>query len=497
MFQEVNFLEIHDILEYKYYTRKFNITMQEYSVSQLSQALKTCIENTFSMVRVRGEISGLKRHSSGHVYLSLKDSQSVIDAICWRGQAAALQNLFEEGLEVICMGKLTTYGARSKYQLIIHAMEVAGEGALLKLLEERKKKLYAEGVFDPQHKKALPYLPRTIGIITSPTGSVIRDILHRLRERCPARVFLWPVTVQGDATVTEVCQAIKGFDDTLAGDRPDLIIIARGGGSIEDLWAFNAEEIVRAVFACSIPIISAIGHETDTTLIDYVADHRAPTPTAAAEIAVPVVSDLKIALERLGLRMLQAWQRLGRERLTALEHLCQRCRSPEKTIEEHWQRLDERFDYMAMLLIKYLAMQRKHLETQKIPNLLHILKHFQKELEQYAQRLQPTLILKRIEEQTLFLQRLGPQISSYLLKKILEERKKIDYLENIAQQCSYPTILKKGFALVRGRKGHILTTVKQAEHVRSLSLTFQDGTCQAQLAPHQPDLFSLSSSIKK
>ncbi|HWU91678.1 MAG TPA: exodeoxyribonuclease VII large subunit [Sphingomicrobium sp.] len=272
------------------------------SVSELSGALKRTIETTFGQVRVRGEISGFKRHSSGHCYFSLKDESACMDAVIWRTSAGALAFKPEDGAEVIATGRLTTYPGRSKYQIVVERLELAGEGALLALLERRRKALAAEGLFDPQRKRRLPFLPRVIGVVTSPTGAVIRDILHRLADRCPTQVVLWPVPVQGEGAAAKVAAAIRGFAAIEAGGdvpRPDLIIVARGGGSIEDLWAFNEEEVVRAAAESPIPLISAVGHETDTTLIDHASDLRAPTPTAAAELAVPVRSELLAQLEEL------------------------------------------------------------------------------------------------------------------------------------------------------------------------------------------------------
>ncbi|MCA8906823.1 MAG: exodeoxyribonuclease VII large subunit, partial [Rhodospirillaceae bacterium] len=269
--------------------------LPEYTVSEISTALKRTVEDRYGHVRVRGEISQPKRHPSGHTYLRLKDDSAVLDAVIWRGVASRIALSPDEGLEVVCTGRLTTYAPRSQYQLVIEAMEVAGEGALLKLLEDRRKRLAAEGLFDEARKRPLPLLPGVIGVVTSPSGAVIRDILHRLADRFPRHVLLWPVAVQGEGAAAQIAEAVTGFDTLTpaAGvPRPDVVIVARGGGSLEDLMAFNEEVVVRAVAACTIPVISAVGHETDTTLIDHVADHRAPTPTAAAERAVPVRADL-------------------------------------------------------------------------------------------------------------------------------------------------------------------------------------------------------------
>lgn len=244
----------------------------EFTVTELSQALKRTVEENFSWVRVRGEVSGFKRAASGHLYMTLKDENAVLDAVCWKGVAARLGIAPEDGLEIIATGKLTTYPGRSKYQIVIDSMELAGEGALLKLLEDRRKKLAAEGLFDESRKRPLPFLPEVIGVVTSPTGAVIRDILHRLRDRFPRHVLVWPVLVQGKGAAEQVAAAIKGFNAIRSGGavpRPDLLIVARGGGSLEDLWAFNEEIVVRAAAASEIPLISAVGHETDTTLIDF------------------------------------------------------------------------------------------------------------------------------------------------------------------------------------------------------------------------------------
>jgi exodeoxyribonuclease VII large subunit len=298
------------------------------SVGELALKLKRVIEGEFGHVRLRGEISGYKRVASGHAYLSLKDDSAVIDGVIWKGQVSGLAFQPQDGVEVIATGRITTYPGRSKYQIIIERMELAGEGALMALLEKLKAKLAAEGLFDVRAKKLLPYLPLVIGVVTSPTGAVIRDILHRLEDRCPTHVIVWPVKVQGDGAAAEIAAAVRGFDAIAQGGaasgsvpRPDLIIVARGGGSIEDLWAFNEEVVVRAIADCSIPLISAVGHETDTTLADFAADLRAPTPTAAAEMAVPVLADLRLTLDSFGQRTERCARRYherARERLDAL-----------------------------------------------------------------------------------------------------------------------------------------------------------------------------------
>ena len=335
------------------------------SVSEISAALKRTVEDTFGFVRVRGELSGVKRAASGHMYLSLKDENARLDAVMWRGTAGRLNFQPEDGLEVIATGKLTTYPGRSNYQLVIERMEVAGEGALLALLARTKARLEAEGLFAPERKAALPYLPRVIGVVTSPTGAVIQDILHRLADRFPVHVLVWPVLVQGQGAAEQVAAAVRGFSNLPEGGavpRPDLVIVARGGGSIEDLWAFNEEAVVRAIAECSIPTISAVGHETDTTLADYAADRRAPTPTAAAELAVPVRSDLAIQLAELGLRKRRAVVRplqLGRERLAAR---VQRLPAPAALLSSHSQRLDETGDRLRRALVQRTQIARGELQ---------------------------------------------------------------------------------------------------------------------------------------
>src|SRR5712692_12040115 len=345
--------------------------LPEYTVGELSAALKRRIEESFSYVRVRGEISGFKRHSSGHCYLALKDSEAVLDAVCWRGTALRLGLKPEDGMEVVCSGRLTTYPGRSKYQLVIDTMELAGVGALLKLLEERKQRLAAEGLFAAERKRKLPFLPEVIGIVTSPTGAVIRDILHRLADRFPRRVLLWPVAVQGEGAAAQIAAAIDGFNRLSPGGtegggslpRPQLIIVARGGGSLEDLMAFNEEIVVRAAAASAIPLISAVGHETDTTLIDHASDRRAPTPTAAAEIAVPVRLELLAQVGNAGGRLAGALVRLLDERHLRVVGLGRGLPAPGSLLEAAAQRLDDRAERLGNGLQQFLRVKRDRLSA--------------------------------------------------------------------------------------------------------------------------------------
>jgi exodeoxyribonuclease VII large subunit len=341
----------------------------EYTVSELSAALKRSIEENFSVVRVRGEISGFKRVSSGHWYFALKDADAVLDAVCWRTTAMRIAVRPEDGMEVIATGRLTTYPGRSKYQLIVDSIELAGVGALLKLLEDRRKRLAAEGLFAAERKKTLPYLPDVIGVVTSPTGAVIRDILHRLADRFPRRVVVWPVAVQGEGAPAQVAAAIEGFNRLRPGGaapRPDLIIVARGGGSLEDLMAFNEEIVVRAAAASAIPLISAVGHETDTTLIDHASDRRAPTPTAAAEIAVPVRLDLVAELGGKTARLAQGLSRLFSERRLHLTGLARGLPDPHDLIGAAAQRLDDRAERLRLAMHGRLSAARTQLAAARL-----------------------------------------------------------------------------------------------------------------------------------
>src|SRR6476661_5561558 len=321
------------------------VNVPEWTVSELSSALKRSIEDNFGYVRVRGEISGFKgAHSSGHCYFALKDENARIEAVVWKGNFARMRFKPEEGMEVVATGRLTTYPGRSTYQIVIESLAPAGLGALMALLEERKKRLAAEGLFDPARKQLLPYLPAVIGVITSPTGAVIRDILHRLADRFPRHVLVWPVRVQGDGSAEEVAAAIRGFNAlTVHGSirRPELLIVARGGGSLEDLWSFNDEIVVRAAAASMIPLIAAVGHETDVTLIDFAADVRAPTPTAAAERAVPVRAELLVRVDGLGQRSLARWYRCQEARRTELRAATRALPTAEALLALPRQRLDQ------------------------------------------------------------------------------------------------------------------------------------------------------------
>jgi exodeoxyribonuclease VII large subunit len=432
----------------------------EWSVSELSTALKRTVEDAYGYVRVRGEVSGFRgQHQNGHVYFSLKDEEAVINAVIWRSAWNRMRIKPEEGLEVVVTGKITTFPRQSKYQIDIQTLAPAGVGALMKLLEERKKKLAAEGLFDEARKQLLPFLPKVIGVVTSPTGAVIRDILHRLEDRFPRRVLVWPVRVQGDTSAAEVAAAIHGFNampESGALPRPDLIIVARGGGSLEDLWSFNEEIVVRAAAASMIPLISAVGHETDVTLIDFAADRRAPTPTAAAEMAVPVRAELMASLADLGSRKLACWRRNVDRYRKELRLLARALPALDDLLVVPRQRLDA----CAGRLPRALRANAQIHHTQ---------------LTRAASRLSPRLLAHRIErcrEQTAAF---GDRARRAF--RILRDRR-IARLRSAGQLLaaySYRGVLARGFALVRDGDGRPLRTAAAVGSGMRLDIEFSDG----------------------
>ncbi len=431
-----------------------------FSVTEVSGLVKSTVEGAFAHVRIRGEVSGFKRAASGHLYFAIKDDNAVIDGVCWRSTAGRLAVDPEDGLEVIATGRITTYAGRSKYQLVVEALEVAGEGALLKMLEERKRKLADEGLFDEARKQPLPFLPDVIGVVTSPTGAVIRDILHRLSDRFPRRVLVWPVLVQGDGAAEQVAAAIEGFNAMGAGDvpRPDLLIVARGGGSLEDLWAFNEEAVVRAAAASDIPLISAVGHETDWTLIDLAADVRAPTPTAAAEIAVPVRIDVVAQVADLEGRALRAVRRTldgaGRDVAAAVRGLP----NLRRTVEEAAQRLDDWSGRLANGLRVGLRQKRARL-PKRIP----------KPDQRIAEG------RRRLTGEGEDLRRAG---------RAVIERKRIalETQSKLLESYSYERVLDRGFALVTSAKGKPVTSVADVASGDDIGIQLADGNVAARVA---------------
>jgi len=431
------------------------------SVGELASKLKRFVESEFGHVRIRGEISGYKRVASGHAYLSLKDGNAVIDGVIWKGSAGAFAFQPQDGIEVVATGKLTTYPGRSKYQIVIERMELAGAGQLMALLEKLKAKLAGEGLFDNARKKRLPYLPRTIGVVTSPTGAVIRDILHRLEDRCPTHVVLWPVKVQGEGAAQEVARAVRGFD-AMAADgpipRPELVIVARGGGSIEDLWCFNEEEVVRAVAECSIPVISAVGHETDTTLCDYAADLRAPTPTAAAELAVPVLADLRLTLANHAQRMERCARRYHERASERLAGAVRALPKRDALLGPQRQRADEAGQRLDLALERRLNTARGALDRS-------------------GAALRPAMLEQRLAA----------------------ARQRLEGLGRLLDAAHPERPLERGYAWVQGRmSGKVIGTAAEARAAAALTLHFRDGAIDARVErggktpdktiPEQPSL---------
>ena len=407
------------------------------TITEISQLLKRTVEDRFGFVRLRGELSGVKRAASGHLYCSLKDEGARIDGVMWRSSAERLAFVPEDGIEVVASGKLTTYPGRSTYQIVIERLEIAGEGALLALLEKTRRRLEAEGLFAPERKRPLPFLPGVIGVVTSPTGAVIRDILHRLADRCPTRVLVWPVLVQGQGSAEQVAAALRGFAELAVGGaipRPDLLIVARGGGSIEDLWSFNEEIVVRAIAGSPIPVISAVGHETDTTLADHAADRRAPTPTAAAEIAVPVLRELAATLGEYRLRLGKCVHRpltLGRERLDAR---LLRIPRPETIVAQKAQKLDETAERLRRGLADCANRARHVLQDDR------------------------------------------HRLSAPLLQANLRNaRDRLAALDRVMHSLDPDSVLQRGYARVTDSAGRTVTTAQEAGREAALTLRFRDG----------------------
>mgnify|MGYP002624353748 CR=1 FL=1 len=407
----------------------------EFTVSEISARIKVFVESNFGRVKVKGEIFGAKRADSGHWYLTLKDDNAALAAVIWRGVATNLSFKPEDGVEVVAWGKITTFAGKSSYQLVIEQMEPAGEGALLKLLEERKKKFAALGWFDIAHKKAIPYLPRTIGVVTSATGAVIRDIIHRVRDRFPSHILLIPTPVQGEGAAEKIAQAVYDFNrlDEISGyAKPDVLIIARGGGSLEDLWAFNEECVIKAVWESQIPVISAVGHETDTMLIDYVADKRAPTPTGAAEMAVPVKADLQVKVNNLANRLKNGILRLLADKTNCLNVWARGIPNLAQIWQEASQRFDDRIERLGVAFKNYLKDKAQQIEICNF---------------------RPQLWQKIFEKNQENLNNLWLRLSS----------------------VSVGSVLQRGFAIVKNIKGEVVYNAKQAEKAKELEVNFADG----------------------
>lgn len=479
----------------------------EFSVTEISAALKRTVEDTFGYVRVRGEISGYRGpHSSGHAYFSMKDDRARLEAVIWRGVFSKLKIKPEEGMEVIATGKLTTYPGSSKYQIVIDRIEPAGVGALMALLEERRKKLAAEGLFDEQRKKPLPYLPKVIGVVTSPTGAVVRDILHRLKDRFPTHVLVWPVRVQGETSGQEVANAVSGFNqlDGSTLPKPDLLIVARGGGSLEDLWGFNDEAVVRAVAASEIPVISAVGHETDWTLIDHAADYRAPTPTGAAERAVPVRHELETAVQTFGMRNAQAMRRNMDQQRNSLRSLSRAMPSldslfgmPRQRFDAAAQRLSSalsantsahrtrlvalRSQMRPRILTVRLerAVDRKVQATQGLGKALAIIVDRRRQDWKRIGALKPETLSRQVLQGRTQLSERASRLNRSFANNTTQLRKALDAQAQVLKLVSYQSVLQRGFALVRNDEGQPIRSSASTESGQVLSLEFSDGRVAA------------------
>ena len=480
--------------------------LPEYTVSEISQALKRTVEQSYARVRIRGEISGFTRAGSGHRYMALKDESAVIDAICWRGTSLGVEP--EDGLEVIVSGRLTTYPGRSKYQVVIEAMEVAGEGALLKLLEERRRKFIEEGLFDEDRKKELPYLPDVIGVVTSPTGAVIRDILHRLRERFPRHVLLWPVQVQGESAAGQIAAAIEGFNALGQGPipRPDVLIVARGGGSLEDLWAFNEEVAVRAAAASEIPLISAVGHETDVTLIDFASDRRAPTPTAAAEIAVPVRAELASFLMDDGRRLLSTTSRMFDERRMQLVGLARGLPDLVNLVGTSTQRLDVVVERLALAVRGFAQALSQDVARlgaglvdprRQITNTGEQLAETGRALEfAYQQnvrlhevrfegirtRLVQTLLEQAMADRRTQVDDLFPRLDAAIHRILADMVDAARQGASLLESLSFERVLERGYVVVRDSAGQPVSRGGQLQSDDAISLQFADANVNASIA---------------
>ncbi len=457
----------------------------EYSVSELAFSLKRSIEEQFGHVRVRGELGRVTIARSGHCYLDVKDDKAVINSIIWKGVMSRLSMRPEEGMEVVCEGKLSTYPGRSNYQLIIDKMELAGAGALMALYEKRKKALAAEGLFDENRKVPLPFMPKIIGVVTSQTGAVIRDILHRISDRFPSHVIVWPVLVQGDKAAEQIAAAITGFNHAEGFKRPDVLIVARGGGSMEDLWCFNEENVARAAAASTIPLISAVGHETDWTLIDYVADYRAPTPTGAAEVAVPVRADWIETLEDYGLRLGRGLRRSVVERQTRLK--AARLPRLEAVLSPAQQRLDMAVTRLPSVQRLYEP-QRNALALQRLPSMDQTLNRVSERLSQRdkalkaAMRFTKTRYEAKIKQDIDTVLRLSQNAMRGIQRSFEAQEQRLSRAAKLLDAYSYQGVLDRGYVLIQNEKGQVVRSKEAVNAGEEVSLTFADGQRKAVIA---------------
>ncbi|SFI53936.1 exodeoxyribonuclease VII large subunit [Celeribacter neptunius] len=477
----------------------------EFSVSELSGAVKKLIEGEFGYVRVRAEVGRVSRPRSGHMYFDLKDDRAVINAVSWKGQVARMEVQPEEGMEVVATGRMTTFPGGSRYQLIVDTVEPAGAGALMAMLEKRKKELAAEGLFDAGRKRPIPYLPEVIGVVTSPSGAVIRDILHRLRDRFPRHVLIWPVAVQGAKSAAEVANGIKGFNALPEGGaipRPDLIIVARGGGSVEDLWGFNEEVVVRAAAESAIPLISAVGHETDTTLIDFASDKRAPTPTAAAELAVPVRRELWVTIQEMRARMERALTGGVEYRRQRLTDLARALPQKERLLDGPRQRVDQMDLRLTQGLINGVRNRRLKLsEASSVlrprllqgrlesggervaalsgrlsPALSRGIADHRRDLTRLSARLSPTTVSRNTLEARGRLTQLSDRFDRAAQTQVERWRSDLDRRASLLTALSYKETLKRGYAVVRDASGGVVRSAQDAARMHEVE--FADGKVQ-------------------
>ena len=475
----------------------------EYTVSEISGEVKRTLEGSFGRVRVRGEVGRVFKARSGHLYYDIKDDRNVLACTTWKGQIAGLSVVPEEGLEVVVTGRLTAFGAQSKYNLNVDEVAVAGQGALMALLEKRKKQLESEGLFAPERKKPLPYLPQIIGVVTSPSGAVIRDILHRLRDRFPRKVLIWPVAVQGANCAPEVSRAIQGFNALTPGGalpRPDLIIVARGGGSIEDLWGFNEESVARAAAASDIPLISAVGHETDTTLIDFVSDRRAPTPTAAAELAVPVRMELLAWTGEQGARLSRAATDAVQRRSQRLRDLSRALPRADSLLDSPRQRLDQVSDRLPSALIRGVQTRRVklldisgHLRPSTLRGLVETRHDRWRNL---SSRLSLRPIRRELDARRDALSQLGDRLTTAQTTRLDRLRQQVEATDRLRETLSYKATLERGYAVVRAGD-QLLTRKAQAEQHANLEIEFADGRLSTRQGPDTAPASAQKSVPKK
>jgi len=469
----------------------------EFSVGELSNAIRRALEDGFGHIRLRGEVSGYRGpHSSGHCYFSLKDDKAKIDAVVWKGNWSRLKVKPEEGMEVIVTGKVSCFPGSSKYQIVIEALEPAGAGALMALLEERKRKFAAEGLFEESRKKPLPFLPRVVGIVTSPTGAVIRDMLHGFTERFPAHVVIWPVPVQGEGSAAKVAAAVRGFNAMGPGGpipRPDVIIVARGGGSLEDLWGFNEEVVVRAVAQSAIPLISAVGHETDWTLIDLVADARAPTPTKAAEWAVPKFSELMADVADCRQRLRIASRRMLEAARTHLKAAARGLPRPEDLTalaRQQFDAVDQRLARALLANTRAHTMRQAKVAGRLTPQLLsHLVERRDRRLVDSFARARSALTRIAGERRMRF-ERIGGRMRVEALANRLDQKRRgLEAQAKLLSSYSYQGVLARGFAIVRDETGVMVRRAASLNLASRVEMEFADGKAVAEVkhVPPGPD----------